>query len=656
MIDNYEELLKRIADLEYQLKLLKSLEIHEKATLFDSLFNESYPVMLIIDYETGKIVNANKSACKFYGYSLDEIKKLSITQINILPPEEIKKEMYSAKEGNRNYFNFKHKLANGEIRDVEVYSGKVEIYNKIYLFSIIHDIYYRKILERQLHEEYKKNRLILEGLPNPVWLINKDHIIIYQNKNAKQNFNTKIGNYCWYELFQGKYITEDKLKHCLETGEVLPHTHCIFCKADLALNNKTTINAVQQIDDKYFEIWWVFLGDDKYLHYTVDLTKHKQNEINLLNTLKKIEKSESKFKELFENSADAILLLKENKIIDANKSAIKMFNFFSKEEIIGKNPGQLSPTLQPNGNNSIDEANDLIAKTLEQGSSRFEWLHKKSSGEEFFTEIYLTKIPNIEDDFIIHAIIRDISDKKIAETKLKEALMKAEQNDKLKSAFLNNISHEVRTPLNAIQGFSYLLSDPSLSIEKRNYFISIIQTNIDILLKIFSNILTTSLLEANSLKIIKEKFSLNTLIKEIYSKYKTLAESKNINFVFNEVDDSFATIEINTDKNILSEILQNLIDNAIKFTNKGYIEFGFKIKEDFIEFYIKDTGIGIDMSLSNKLFDRFSKTEFYYAGKFSGVGLGLSNSKCLAELLGGELTFKSTTGEGTTFYLNIPKS
>ncbi|MBN2893393.1 MAG: PAS domain S-box protein, partial [Bacteroidales bacterium] len=147
---SYEELLKKVEEQEKEIQILKANQNGGRKELFQTLFTDSYSIKLIIDFETGQIINANKSACKFYGYSYDEITSMNINQINTLSPEEIKKEMQNAKSEVRNYFNFKHRLKNRQIKDVEVHSGKILIENKIFLYSIIHDVTENKRKENEL--------------------------------------------------------------------------------------------------------------------------------------------------------------------------------------------------------------------------------------------------------------------------------------------------------------------------------------------------------------------------------------------------------------------------------------------------------------------------------------------------------------------------
>lgn len=214
---------------------------------FITIFNEHKAIKLLIDPETGNILDANKSAATYYGYSVDELKNMKIQQINILNDSEIKAEMQKAKLEKRNYFNFKHKLKNGVIKDVEVYSCPVTIDGRVVLYSIIFDITKLNKLEASLSEEVKKMNLFLDGLPYPVWIINRDKKIILQNSKAVDKYNTKVGEYCWYGIHKGKHL-EEKYREAFEKdGTVLPGAQCWYCKTNEAFEQKTAINEIVEI-------------------------------------------------------------------------------------------------------------------------------------------------------------------------------------------------------------------------------------------------------------------------------------------------------------------------------------------------------------------------------------------------------------------------
>ena len=235
---------------------------------------------------------------------------------------------------------------------------------------------------------------------------------------------------------------------------------------------------------------------------------------------------------------------------------------------------------------------------------------------------------------------------------------KATESDKLKSAFLANMSHEIRTPMNAIMGFSEFLKNPDLSKEKQTKFVDIITKSGVRLMNIINDIIDISKIESNQLKLELKEVKIIPILNEIVEIQKNtnpLFLAKNIELKINLLNNSDG-IKLITDENRFTQVLNNLINNAVKFTEKGSIEVGFSEKEysnkKYIEFYVKDTGIGIEPNKFDVIFDRFSQ-----AGEKdfkTGNGLGLSISKGILKLLNGDIWLQSKVGEGTTFYFTLP--
>ena len=238
---------------------------------------------------------------------------------------------------------------------------------------------------------------------------------------------------------------------------------------------------------------------------------------------------------------------------------------------------------------------------------------------------------------------------------LNDAKQKAEESDMLKSAFLANMSHEIRTPLNSIVGFSELLADPDFEEEQKQEFIRTIVDNGNNLMVIISDIMDLSMIDSRQLKIRHERFFLNQVFEDLEHEYQMKAAAKNVEFRVNLPLDS-EKIEIETDIYRLKQVCNNLIGNALKFTSEGFVEIGYQLKENKVEFFVRDTGIGISAALHQSIFERFRQAELTKARKYGGNGLGLAISKNLVEILGGEMWLESEEGVGSNFYFNIPYS
>jgi PAS domain S-box-containing protein len=245
---------------------------------------------------------------------------------------------------------------------------------------------------------------------------------------------------------------------------------------------------------------------------------------------------------------------------------------------------------------------------------------------------------------------------KIINDELKAAKEKAEESDKLKSAFLANMSHEIRTPMNAILGFSTLIRNRVLTDEKRKTYLELINSNCRQLLRIISDIIDISKIEAGQVSIFNKNFSLNKTLHDMYLSFNNQLEAmqKPIQLVI-KTGLSNDESSVYTDKVRLEQILANLLSNAIKFTEQGTIEFGYFIdRRSDIVFFVKDTGIGMTQKEQMVIFDRFRQVSSSYNKIYGGTGLGLSISKGLTEKLGGSIWVESEVDVGSTFYFNVP--
>ena len=247
-------------------------------------------------------------------------------------------------------------------------------------------------------------------------------------------------------------------------------------------------------------------------------------------------------------------------------------------------------------------------------------------------------------------------DRKIKEAQLLLAKKSAEESDKLKSNFLANLSHEIRTPMNAIMGFSQLLYIPNLKREKKKEYIDIINAKGKMLVKLINDIIDITRVETGQLTVVNSNFNLNNLMQNIrtfYDKEKLFQQREAIEIVL-KLPQKSGDIELVSDEGRLEQILTNLMSNALKFTEKGNVEFGYEVLKGFIEFYVKDTGIGIDPSKKDVIFDRYKQLDESLARMQAGTGLGLSISKGIVELLGGKIWVESSPGEGANFKFTIP--
>jgi signal transduction histidine kinase len=341
---------------------------------------------------------------------------------------------------------------------------------------------------------------------------------------------------------------------------------------------------------------------------------------------------------LVEILPDGILVLdSQNRIQDINEAAVISLGLRQKN-IIGSETGSsgtavstlLRAVIRKNPLEQIEVVEDDDAKTY---------------------SITKQSVKSQEGSRLV--IIRDITSLKKAEEELIKAKERAEESDRLKSAFLANMSHEIRTPLNGILGFTELLNASDLTDKEQDDYLEIIRKGGDRLLKIINDIIDISKIESGQMQLSISKTNINDQLQTIYAFFKPEADSKRIKLIYKNGSPVEETI-IETDAQKVSAIQTNLIKNAIKFTQSGFVEFGFEKRNSHIEFFVKDTGAGISNEQKEFIFERFRQGNDTLTRNYEGTGLGLSISKAYVEMLGGKIWFESEYGKGTVFHFTIP--
>jgi PAS domain S-box-containing protein len=356
---------------------------------------------------------------------------------------------------------------------------------------------------------------------------------------------------------------------------------------------------------------------------------------------KNLRYSELKYREMAEFLPQGIFEADElRNITYANKAWLDMMGF-SNAEI--KDGLKLS---------EIFDNNDLEIMFSENTSIERECKVLTKDGSSKSSMVFTSR--KIKDNKLkgIRCITIDDTERKRQIVELEKARAKAEGSDKLKSAFLANMSHEIRTPMNAIIGFSNLLYERELDEVTKREYLQYIKSSGQHLLKLIDDIIDIAKIEAGELKITKAPFNLNALMTELQNWFVQIKQSSNkdIDIIFANAAKN-ADLIINSDSIRLRQVLSNLIGNGLKFTNTGFVEFGYDIFAKTIQFYVKDTGVGIPGHLHEAIFDRFQQVDYI---KFKGTGLGLTITKNLIQILEGRIWLHSEEGKGSTFFFTIP--
>lgn len=332
-----------------------------------------------------------------------------------------------------------------------------------------------------------------------------------------------------------------------------------------------------------------------------------------------------------------------------NKAAEKLYGW-NENEVMGQN---ILDVIHPSVTN---EDIALATASLENGESSKsgEFLCQRKNGSIFSAIVYYSPILDVHGKLIgIISISSDITKRKQKEKELLLAKEKAEESDKLKTAFINNISHEIRTPLNSILGFGQFWADSELSREEREKYFSVIKQSSSRLMETVTDYVDIAMIVSGTMEVHKKEFQIKPLLEEIMGYTKKLCSKKPIETEL-EVPSNSDFLSLDSDRELIRKIIKNLVDNAVKFTDKGKIIVGYRILEGYLEFFVKDTGKGIELEKLKKFFEAFTQDDTSMTRGYEGSGLGLAIAKGFVDLLNGDIWATSNNGKGSVFYFSIP--
>ena len=530
-----------------------------------------------------------------------------------------------------NRFDWTHRRTDGEDFYTEVLLSTVDFGEEQVLQCTVRDITERKRAEQTIIYEHKILRTLIDNIPDVIYIKDIDCRKVIANTADVRNIGfkeeTEVLGKTDIELFPGpigeRGYTDDK--KLINSGEaIIEREEDFLGKNGERCWLQTTKIPLRDKDGKITGL--VGIGRD--------ITKRKRAEEELIQSY------------LFSESLLKTIPFGMD-IVDEKGTVLFQSDNFKKlfgEEAIGKKCWEIYR----------DDKKQCSECPLIKGITIGETEAYESHGvlDNRIFEISHTGMMYQGKKTMLE-IFQDITDRKQSEEELINAKEKAEEGDRLKTAFLNNISHEIRTPMNAIVGFCALLGEPDLNEQSRMDYIEVIIQSSNHLLAIISDIVDISNIEANIVKIAKNGININSTFKSLYDQFLPKVSEKKIQLICeSDIPDSDALIV--TDNTKLKQILINLINNAIKFTDKGYVKVGCVLRDKFLEFCVSDTGIGIGEEYYQRIFDRFYQVQLSISRLYEGTGLGLAISKANVELMGGKIWLTSEPGKGSTFFFSIP--
>jgi len=624
----------------------------------------------------GTLITVSPGIENILGYKPEELEGIDIADKLYKYPDQ-RLELFQILQEKGEVRDFKVTLLDKKGLAVEVVSNSRFIYdrnvNPIGIEGTITEKSKYYSGSNQENNKQRKRTTLTDQLPVGIYRTTPEGKLIYFNQTLadmlgyepNELYNTKVPN-----LYSDFNERDNEINELINSDEnVLQKELTLKRKDGERIIVKDRLNALK---DKHGNIVYI----DGVLE---DITEKKKIE-------EALKESESKFRSLAQTTSTAIMVYQGNKWVYANPAGeeisgysleeLKQMNYWDfvapeHQEMI-KNRGQKRQKYR-------DTPSGYEFKIIDK-SGQEKWVYLEGSVMVYqgkpaglISVIDITHLKNTEKELRernqeLQAAEEELraANNALRETNAKleeqaeeiiKAKEKAEESDRLKSAFLANMSHEIRTPINGIVGFTQLLREEEYSDEEKKEFYRIIDNNSNQLLQIINDIIDISMIEADQLAIKKGTFSLNKLMDELYETFQHELERVNKQNIQIELLKSMKEGHdfIETDKTRLMQVINNLLNNAVKYTKKGTIQFGYNLLSNKkIEFFVNDTGIGIDKEKQQIIFDQFRRSNELKSDESGGTGLGLSISKKLIELMDGNISVDSSLNKGSKFTFTLP--
>ncbi|KPL13336.1 MAG: hypothetical protein AMS26_14830 [Bacteroides sp. SM23_62] len=629
----YGNLLRYIATILYNAISRKEMYRKQRRTQFtldhytDSVYWLAPPDMQVID--------VNPSASRMLGYTREELLSMLAYDFDTQYPVEHKLQFWEQlkKIGSRTLESV-HQKKNGDTIPVEITANFIEFEGAEYVVAFVRDITERKNAEQAILDSQQEYKKIFENVVDVFFEASLDGKLLNVTPSAERLTKYKREDLIGQPVvifYHNPMDREPLLQQLFKQGKIEDY----------------------ELDARDIDGSPIPCSLSSRLIF--DENGQPERIVGSFTDLRHRKKAETQIRQLstaLEQSPVSVIISDINtRIIYVNNTFIR-FSGMDPEMVIGTTPNEITRGQVP-----IDNYKDLW-DTVKAGKIwKGELEYNLKDDRKVWLSVTVSPIFD-EKDKVSHfvGIIEEITERKIYEQDLKRAKEQAEKSDRLKSAFLANMSHEIRTPMNAILGFSSLLKEEDLETEQSNYYIDIINSKGKDLMRIISDIIDISRIEAGDLLVRMEPLEIFEFMREIYDEYKEDTQIKsrpNLQFRL-QIPEPEQQITVYTDPARLKQVFVNLIHNAIKFTPDGYIEIGFDLLPEYnIRLFVRDTGIGIPPDKQKFIFERFRQIDDSHTREFGGTGLGLAICKNLVEKMGSELLVKSLEGQGSDFQFTL---
>ncbi len=678
-----------LEDITERKKAEESLK--QKDIVYHTLFEAAKDGILIL--HNNLFMDCNQAAIEMFGCSdRDDLIGQSPWEMSpsVQPDGKKSKDKASlvisrAMSGKPQRFYWKHMKINGDTFDVEVSLNKIDIGDQVYIQSIVRDMTESMRSELKIRENEANLKAIIENSLESIWSANRNYEIQYVNEVFIEAFRRSFG----VTLHKGINIIEALPEGIREKWKerydrVFSNEHFIFEEEIETVQGKLFIEVVVNpivVDGEVVAA--AFYGKD------VTGKRIAEEELKKQASLKQllIDISSTYINLPLESIEPAIdkSLGVMGRFIGAEMASIYIYDFESKvcrRTHQWHSPGH-GPTKEESENIPFSHYEEPMKSHMEGNfvnlrdvqTSKISALRRLPQYKNVRSLISVPMMSNIKCigfvEFTSHTRLMEhsVTERELlmvyaqilvntrlrmrTEEELIKAKEKAEESDRLKSAFLANMSHEIRTPMNGILGFMELLKAPDLSEQNKANYLQIVSKSGERLLDTINNIIEISKIEAGEINLSLSEVRIGDLLSYFRDFYTQQTRQKGLDFrLSNRLTGGTRTIL--TDRFKLESIIENLLKNAIKFTHKGYIEFGCHNESGEIVFYVKDTGTGIRKERLNSVFDRFVQADLSNTRPHEGSGLGLSIVKAYTEMLGGRVAVESKQDSGSTFFVYLP--